>query len=57
MLDELIQEFLDMLAAKRSPHTVRAYGSDLSQLAQHLEGDMGRLSAPHLRSYLRKCAP
>jgi integrase/recombinase XerC len=57
MLDELIQEFLDMLAAKRSPHTVRSYGSDLAQLASHLEGDFTRMKPPYLRSYLRKYAP
>lgn len=57
MLDERIQEFLDMLAAKRSPHTVRSYGSDLAQLAKHLDGQFDRLTTPALRSYLRTYAP
>lgn len=37
-LDSAIQGFLDHIAATRSPHTVRSYGSDLSQLAKSLEG-------------------
>ncbi len=57
MLDERIQEFLDMLAAKRSPNTVRSYGSDLAQLAAHLEGSIERLTPVVLRGYLRKYAP
>ena len=46
-----------MLAAKRSENTVRAYGSDLAQLAKHLEGNMDRFNAVALRGYLRKYAP
>lgn len=57
MLDERIQEFLDTLAAKRSAHTVRSYGSDLAQLAKHLDGQFERLTAVNLRSYLRVYAP
>jgi len=37
-LDQLIQSFLDNLASTRSPHTVRSYGADLSQLSKSLEG-------------------
>ncbi|MCH7904455.1 MAG: tyrosine recombinase XerC [Armatimonadetes bacterium] len=51
-LDELIQAFLDHLAAIRSPATVRAYGSDLSQLAASLDGE--DMSAESLRRFLRK---
>lgn len=57
MLDELIQEFLDMLAAKRSSHTVRSYGVDLAQLAAHLDGDLSRMTPVGLRGFLRKYAP
>ncbi len=57
MLDERIQEFLDLLASKRSENTVRAYGSDLAQLAKHLDGKMERLKVPALRSFLRSYAP
>jgi len=53
VLDELIQAFLDHLATRRSPHTVRSYGADLSQLALHLDGRY-ELSTDKLRSYLRK---
>ncbi|HVL40281.1 MAG TPA: tyrosine recombinase XerC [Fimbriimonadaceae bacterium] len=52
-LDRLIQSFLDQLAARRSPHTVRSYGTDLAQLAGSLEGQFD-LSPAKLRSYLRK---
>ena len=55
MLDARIQEFLDHLAARRSPHTVRSYGSDLSQLAAHLDGAFD-LTPDRLRSYLRAVA-
>ena len=51
-LDDLIQAFLDHLAAIRSPATVRAYGSDLSQLASSLDGE--EMSAESLRRFLRK---
>ena len=53
MLDQRIQEFLDHLASRRSPHTVRSYGSDLAQLSKHLEGKLD-LTPDHLRAYLRK---
>lgn len=56
MLDPLIQDFLDNLAVKRSPHTVRSYGSDLAQLSTYLEGEV-RLDPNSLRGYLRKYAP
>lgn len=55
MLDELIQEFVDSLSARRSAHTVRSYGSDLSQLASFLEGRFD-LTPANLRAYLRKHA-
>ena len=53
MLDECIQEFLDSLAARRSAHTVRSYGSDLAQLASHLDGQFN-LSSDAIRGYLRR---
>ncbi|MBS1716639.1 MAG: tyrosine recombinase XerC [Armatimonadetes bacterium] len=52
MLDQLTQEFLDWLRARKSAHTVRAYGNDLSQLAKHLDGEF-KLTPETLRSYLR----
>ncbi len=55
-LDGLIQEFLDHLAARRSPNTVRSYGSDLAQLAKSLNGRFD-LTPDRLRLYLRKFAP
>jgi site-specific recombinase XerD len=53
MLDQRIQEFLDHLASRRSPHTVRSYGSDLAQLSCFLDGEF-ELSPAKLRLYLRK---
>lgn len=52
-LDLAIQRFLDHLAATRSPHTVRSYGSDLAQLSEHLGGRFDLL-VESLRGYLRK---
>lgn len=52
-LDEAIQAFLDHLAARRSPHTVRSYGSDLAQLSSFLAGEFD-LDPGRLRLYLRK---
>lgn len=52
-LDKHIKGFLESLAAKRSPHTVRSYGSDLQQLSQMVEGRFD-LTTPTLRSYLRE---
>jgi site-specific recombinase XerD len=52
MLDLWIQRFLDWLAVRRSPHTVRSYGADLAQLAQMTEGQAD-LSTAVLRQYLR----
>lgn len=52
-LDSLIQSFLDHLAARRSPHTVRSYGSDLAQLSNSLEGAFD-LTPARLRLYLRR---
>lgn len=51
-----IQEFLDHLQATRSPHTVRAYGSDLAQLAE-FTGGQPDLSPETLEKYLRAYAP
>ncbi len=55
MLDQRIQEYLDSLAVRRSPHTVRSYGADLAQLSRHLEGKLD-LTPSNLLSYLRKYA-
>lgn len=55
-LDALIQGFLDHLAARRSPNTVRAYGADLAQLSRFTNGDAD-LTAERLRGFLRKYAP
>lgn len=52
-LDRHIKGFLESLAAKRSPHTVRSYGSDLEQLSNMLEGRFD-LTTANLRSYLRE---
>lgn len=52
-LDTLIQRFLDHLSARRSANTVRAYGADLAQLADHLKGDFD-LRPERLRLFLRK---
>jgi integrase/recombinase XerC len=52
-LDSAIQSFLDYVAARRSPHTLRSYGADLAQLAAHLEGKFD-LHPSSLQSYLRK---
>jgi site-specific recombinase XerD len=54
-LDAAIQKFLDHLAARRSANTVRAYGSDLAQLAGFLGGQMN-LAPDRLRLYLRRHA-
>lgn len=51
-LDAAIQRFLDHLAARRSGHTVKSYGADLSQLAIHLEGRFD-LTTSTLQTYLR----
>jgi integrase/recombinase XerC len=51
-LDAAIQAFLDHLAARRSAHTVKSYGADLSQLAAFLEGRF-ELTPLRLQSFLR----
>jgi len=51
-LDRWIQGFLDVLAATRSPHTVRSYGADLGQLSLLTEGRPDLSEATLLR-YLR----
>lgn len=53
-LDRWIQDFLDNLRVKRSPHTVRSYGSDLAQLSAFLDGEKDSLSTQNLRNYLRR---
>jgi integrase/recombinase XerC len=53
MLDQRIQEFLDSLAARRSPNTVRSYGSDLAQLSAWCDGEF-RMDPATLRGFLRK---
>lgn len=55
-LDELIQQFLDHLAARRSSNTVRSYGTDLAQLSSYTKGKF-ELTPDRLRGYLRKYAP
>lgn len=55
-MDELIQRFLDHLAARRSANTVRAYGSDLAQLAAFTQGRRD-LGTETFRAFLRKHAP
>jgi integrase/recombinase XerC len=55
-MDELIQRFLDHLAARRSANTVRAYGADLAQLAAFTQGRRD-LGTETLRAYLRRHAP
>ena len=55
-LDTLIQSFLDNLAGKRSAATVKSYGADLAQLANHLDGEF-KLEPNALRGYLRTYAP
>lgn len=58
-LDIAIQRFLDHLAARRSPHTVKSYGADLGQLANHFaskEGSDGRIESLNpstLQAFLR----
>ncbi len=55
-LDFHIQAFIDNLAVRRSPNTVRSYGSDLAQLSTFLDGRFD-LSPSRLRLYLRRYAP
>lgn len=52
LLSDRIAEFLENLALRRSPHTVRSYGADLSQLALMLDGQW-RLNPASLQNYLR----
>ncbi len=49
-LDPQIRRFLDHIASRRSPHTVRAYGGDLAQLAATVR----HLSPDSVRRYLRR---
>lgn len=51
-LDSLVQGFLDHLGARRSAHTVRAYGVDLSQLAGEAP-TLSDLTPDRIRRYLR----
>jgi len=50
-LDQWIQAFLDHLAATKSPHTVRSYGSDLNQFASVADGACTEAA---MRQFLRK---
>lgn len=52
-LEPHLQGFLDHLAARRSTHTVRAYGVDLSQLAGVVP-TLGDLTPDRIRRYLRQ---
>jgi len=56
-IDEAVQRFLDHLRAGRSAHTVRSYGSDLSQLAKTCEkrgkADAALIDSEDIRAYLR----
>ena len=52
-LDLWIQQFLDSLAVRRSPNTVRSYGADLAQLSTLTDGH-ANLTVQLLRTYLRK---
>lgn len=52
-LGRAIEEFCEDLAAKRSPHTVRAYRCDLEQLRAVL-GDSETPTPPSLLAYLRR---
>ncbi len=52
-MDDQIQKFLDHLRARRSGATVRAYGADLSQLAEFTAGAFD-FDTETLRKYLRK---
>lgn len=52
-MDDHLQRFLDHLRARRSEATVRAYGADLSQLAEFTEGEF-LFDTDTIRKYLRK---
>ncbi|MBI1331859.1 MAG: tyrosine-type recombinase/integrase [Armatimonadetes bacterium] len=52
-MDQHIQHFLDHLRARRSEATVRAYGADLSQLAEFTDGEFS-FDTETLRRFLRK---
>ncbi len=52
-LDRLIQEYLDLLASRRSANTVRSYGADLAQLSVLTQG-RPELTPARLLEYLRK---
>lgn len=54
-LESLINDFLEVLAAQKSVHTVRNYGSDLAQFADSTQGEFD-IGAPALRHYLRTYA-
>lgn len=52
-MDDLVQRFLDSLAGKRSPHTIKSYGADLAQLCALTEGEPD-FEPETLRQYLRQ---
>jgi site-specific recombinase XerD len=51
-LDDHLQGFLDLLALRRSPHTVRSYGVDLGQLIAVV--GRGTLTTEAIRQFLRE---
>ncbi len=52
-MDELIDGFLELIRATRSPQTLRAYASDLKQLGS-IAGDSFRFDEAILTKYLRQ---
>lgn len=50
-LDEAVERFLTHLSATRSPHTVKAYGTDLAQLVEYALG-AGLEQVEHLNTRL-----
>ncbi len=54
MLDQLIQSFIDNVTARKAFNTVRAYGTDLAQLSDYLNGNFEDLTERKLLLFLRK---
>ncbi|OYT70302.1 MAG: hypothetical protein CFK49_11865, partial [Armatimonadetes bacterium JP3_11] len=50
-LDEAVERFLTHLSATRSPHTVKAYGTDLAQFVEYAL-DAGIEQVEHLNERL-----
>ncbi|RYG45247.1 tyrosine recombinase XerD, partial [bacterium] len=55
-LGRYLTSFLEHLRVRRSANTVRAYRTDLSQLATEVAA-VGDLTPDRLRLWLRRCAP